>query len=82
MASRYKRVNREVLFLDYTSWAICIPGAYLVCACLEVPQRRFEGATRQEAVLQTLQELEEGGLVGEGDSRIGYPIVANQNELC
>lgn len=56
--------------------------AYLDGLFPEVPQRRLQTATRQQAVLKTLQEVEEGRLVGEHNTWVGYPVIANQNQFC
>ena len=54
---------------------------HLSCLCLDVPQRRLQTAAGKEIVLQTLEELEERGLVRKDEARVGYAVVANENDV-
>ena len=62
------------------TFCITFPSC-LGCLCLDVPQRRLQASSRQQVVLQALQKVEEGGLVGEDQARVGDAVVANQNQL-
>jgi hypothetical protein len=54
---------------------------YLCCMCLYVPEWRLQTSLGQKAVLKTLEEHEQRGLVGEKDWRKCYTIVTNQNHF-
>ena len=59
-----------------------VTSSHLGGLLLDVPERGFQASLREQAVLKALQEVKEGGMVGEDDGGVCNSIIADQRHLC